>query len=66
MSPRGAVAKALEHLVSELQLARYREQVKMEWVKLAMIVDKFCALAFVIAAFCVLSINHYHTSHQHR
>ena len=52
------VTNALQTLVSELQLARYKQQMKLEWVQLAQVFDRLAALAFTISAFGILGYNH--------
>jgi len=51
--------KILQQLVSELQLVRYREQVKVEWVNFAQLVDKIFVIGFFISGICLLKYNHF-------
>ena len=57
-SQSSVTTQALEHLVTELQLARYREQVKVEWVKLAQQIDHIFAIIFGIASCAIISLIH--------
>ena len=57
-SQSSVTTQALEHLVTELQLARYREQVKVEWVKLAQQIDHIFAIIFGITSCAIISLIH--------
>lgn len=54
---------ALQMLVSELQLARYRDKIRMEWTQLAQIIDMFFFIVFLVSALCYTRLNHYHYHH---
>ncbi|XP_067933750.1 neuronal acetylcholine receptor subunit alpha-9-like [Watersipora subatra] len=48
------IVEVLRHLASELQLARYREQVTIEWMLVARSLDRVLAMTFGIAAFAII------------
>lgn len=53
-----ALAAAMNALVAEMQRARHSEQTKLDWILLALVLDKIAAAIFTISALCILSLNH--------
>ena len=49
---------AIQLLVSEMQLARYREQLNREWIQLAQVIDRIATLFFIVFNLIELAVSH--------
>lgn len=56
------MTEVLKTLINELQYARYKEQIKSEWLQLAMVIDRTGALALLTIAVIFTSVISLHFS----